>query len=192
MGLFEIFISAFIVQNIVLAGFLGICPLIGVSKKQSSAFGMGMAVMFVIMMASIITFAIYHWILIPFDLAFMRTIVFIMVNASLVQFVEMAVKKFFPPLYKSLGIFLPLIAVNCAVLGAVLLNIDRNLNFIESMVNSFGISAGFLLVIFIFSTLRERLEMSAQTPRGFRGVPIALIVSGLMAIAFMGFAGMGT
>ena len=192
IGLFEIFITAFIVQNIVLAGFLGICPIIGVSKKQSSALGMGLAVMFVMMMTSVITYFVYHHILAVFDLRFMRTVVFILITASLVQLVEMTVKKFFPALYKSLGLFLPLIATNCAILGAILLNIDRNLNFVEAMVNAFGISAGFLLVIFIFSTLRERLELSEHTPKGFRGVPIALIVSGIMAIAFMGFSGMGS
>jgi len=191
INLFEIFITAFIVQNIVLAGFLGICPVLGVSKKQSSAFGMGLAVMFVMMMTSVITYFVYYFVLDPFNLRFMRTVVFILITASLVQLVEIIVKKFFPPLYKSLGLFLPLIATNCAILGAILLNIDRSLSFVEAMVHSFGISAGFLLVIFIFSTLRERLDLSSNTPKGFRGIPIALIVSGIMAIAFMGFAGMG-
>ncbi|MCL2400307.1 MAG: hypothetical protein FWC91_11280 [Defluviitaleaceae bacterium] len=187
-----LFVGAFLVQNVVLASFLGICPLLGVSKKQSSAFGMGVAVLFVIMAASVMTFAIYHNILAPFNLQFMRTIVFVLINASFVQFVEMFIKKFMPPLYKSLGIFLPLMATNCAILGAVLINIDRRLSFGEAMVNAFGISAGFLLIIFIFSTIRERLELSSNIPKGFKGIPIALLVVGIMSIAFAGFAGMGS
>ena len=191
IGFFEIFIAAVIVQNVVLAGFLGICPLLGVSKKRSSAFGMGMAVMFVMIMTAIITFAIYHTVLVYFDLSFMRTVVFIMIMATMVQFVEMVVKKFFTPLYKSLGVYLPLITTNCAAIGTVLLNIDRGFSFGEAMVNTLGVSVGFLLVIFVFSTIRERLELSDNIPKGFKGVPIALIVTGIMAITFMGFIGIG-
>ena len=187
-----LFIGAFLVQNIVLASFLGICPLLGVSKKQTSAFGMGAAVVFVTMTASAITFAIYHSILVDFNLQFMRTIVFILVIASFVQLVEMFIKKLMPSLYKSLGIFLPLMTTNCAIVGAVLINIDRRFSFGEAMVNAFGTSAGFLLIIYVFATIRERLELSSNIPKGFKGVPIALLVVGLMSIAFSGFSGMGS
>ena len=191
LGLFEIFIAAVIVQNVVLAGFLGVCPLLGVSKKRGAAVGMGLAVMFVMLMTASITFAIYHLVLVEFDLSFMRTVVFIMIMATMVQFVEMVIKKFFPPLYKSLGAYLPLITTNCAAIGTVLLNIDRGFDFREAMVNTLGVAVGFLLVIYVFSTIRERLELSLNIPKGFKGVPIALIVTGIMAITFMGFMGMG-
>lgn len=186
----SIFVSAVLVQNIILASFLGICPFLGVSKKTSSAIGMGLAVTFVIVISSILTWLLYHYLLVPFEITFMRTIVFILLIASLVQFVEMIIKKFSPSLYKSLGVFLPLITTNCAVLGATILNIDRELTLISSIINGLGISIGFTLVIYIFSTIRERLEL-ANVPKGFRGVPISLITAALMSMAFLGFAGLG-
>lgn len=189
--LFGLFIAAVLVQNIVLVSFLGICPLLGVSKKTDSAIGMGLAVVFVVMVSSALTWVIYHTLLVPFDLVFMRTIVFILLIATLVQFVEMVIKKFMPALYRSLGVFLPLIVTNCAVLGAALLNITNELGFIQSMVNALGISLGFMLVIYVFATLRMRLEI-ANVPRGFKGVPIALITVALMAMAFVGFLGIGS
>ena len=190
MELFNIFIGALLVSNIILANFLGICSFVGVSKKSSSALGMGMAVVFVITASSMLTWPVYHFILSPFELQFMRTIAFILVIATLVQFVEMFMKKNMQKLYKSLGVYLPLITVNCAVLGAALLNIDRQLGFFETVANALGISLGYTLVIYIFSTIRERLEL-ATTPRGFKGVPIALITASIMAMAFVGFFGLG-
>ena len=185
-----LFIGALLVSNILLASFLGVCPFIGVSKKSSSALGMGMAVVFVIMVSSTATWAITAFLLVPFNLVFMRSIVFILVIASIVQFVEMVMKKYMVPLYKALGVFLPLITTNCAVLGAALINMDRNFTFTQSIISSAGISLGFALVIFIFSTIRERLEL-ATAPRGFKGVPVALITASIMAMAFVGFAGLG-
>jgi len=190
MELFNIFIGALLVSNIILANFLGICSFVGVSKKSSSALGMGMAVVFVITAASMATWPVYHFVLTPFDLTFMRTIVFILIIATLVQFVEMFMKKNMVSLYKSLGVYLPLITVNCAVLGAALLNIDRDLTFWGTVANGLGISLGYCLVIYIFSTIRERLDL-ATTPRGFKGIPIALVTASLMAMAFVGFFGLG-
>lgn len=190
MDLFAIFISATLVSNILLAQFLGICPFIGVSKKSSSAIGMGSAVIFVITLSSSITWLIFHFVLVPFNLEFMRTIAFILLIASLVQFVEMVMKKYMVGLYKSLGVYLPLITTNCAVLGSALISVDRGLNFVGTLANSFGISLGFAIVIFIFSTIRERLEL-ATTPKGFQGAPVALIVASIMAMGFFGFLGVG-
>ena len=190
MELFSIFIGATLVANILLAQFLGICSFIGVSKKSESALGMGAAVVFVITTSSTVTWLIFHFILAANNLEFMRTIVFILVIASLVQFVEMVMKKYMVGLYKALGVYLPLITTNCAVLGAALLNIDRALGFVPTIVSGFGISFGYALVIFLFSTIRERLELS-NTPAGFKGVPIALVTASIMAMAFFGFAGLG-
>jgi len=187
---FAIFIGAVLVQNIVLVSFLGICPLLGVSKKTNAALAMGLAVAFVTITSSAITWGIYYGVLVPFELEFMRTIVFILLIATLVQFVEMVMKKHMTTLYKTLGVYLPLITTNCAVLGASLLNISRGLGFGAAMVNSLGISVGFLLVIYIFATLRERL-LAADVPIGFKGVPIALITVALMSMAFIGFVGIG-
>ena len=190
MELLGIFIGATLVANILLAQFLGICSFVGVSKKSSSAIGMGGAVVFVITISSAATWLIYHFVLVPYSLEFMRTIVFILVIASLVQFVEMFMKKYMEGLYKALGVYLPLITTNCAVLGAALINIDRTLGFAQTIVNGFGISVGYALVIFIFSTIRERLEL-ANTRAGFKGVPIALVSASIMAMAFFGFSGLG-
>jgi len=186
--LFSIFTVAVLVQNIVLIGFLGICPLLGVSKKTNSALGMGLATSFVLIVSSILSWAIYHLVLVPFDLTFMRTIVFITFNATLVQFVEMVIKKYIPSLYRSLGVFLPLITTNCVIIGVALLNISREYTFIESTIHAIGAAVGFTIVIYIFSVMRVRLEHS-NVPSGFKGVPVALIVVALMSMAFLGFAG---
>ncbi len=181
-------LSAILVQNVMLTQFLGTCPFLGVSKKSQSAVGMGLAVIFVITLSSILTWSIDTLILVPNGLEYMRTIVFILIISGVVQFVEMFIKKTAPLIYKMLGIYLPLITTNCAVLGVALLNIQYEYNFIQMIVYSIGISAGYALVIYVFSTIRERLENS-NIPESFKGTPIALIVAGIMSIAFLGFAG---
>lgn len=187
--LFTLFIGSVLINNIILNKFLGICPFMGVSKKTSSALGMGAAVTFVIFASSIFTYGIYHLILVKFHIEFMDLITFILVIASFVQLVEMVIKKYSPTLYKSLGIYLPLITTNCAVLGVALENISNGFTFTEMIVYSLGVPIGFTLVIYIFSTIRERLD-SAKTPASFAGNPIALVVAGLMALAFSGLAGL--
>jgi len=189
MNLFGLFIASTLVANIILAQFLGICSFIGVSKKSSSALGMGGAVMFVTVLTASITWAIHRYILEPFNLQYMRTIVFILVIAAVVQFVEMVLKKYLPPLYKTLGVYLPLITTNCLVLAVAIINIDRSHSFVENLVYSFAISLGYTIVIYLFSTIRERLDLAA-TPEGFKGAPIALITATMMALAFVGFSGM--
>ncbi|MCL1924835.1 MAG: RnfABCDGE type electron transport complex subunit A [Defluviitaleaceae bacterium] len=191
MELFSIFIGAFLVQNIILSLFTGMCPFIGVSKKASSALGMGLAVIFVITLSATLIWPLYTFVLVPNNIEFMRTIVFILLIATVVQFVEMFMKKYMKSLYKSLGIYLPLITTNCAVLGAVIFNVNRNLDFGGAVANAFGISAGFALVIYLFSTMRERIDTNT-VPRGFKGVPIALVTAAIMAMAFAGFAGLGS
>jgi electron transport complex protein RnfA len=161
----------------------------GVSKKVDSSIGMGMAVTFVITLASGVTWVIYHYILTPFNLQYLQTIAFILIIASLVQFVEMAIQKTSPGLYKALGVFLPLITTNCAVLGVALLNIQQELNFIETILTGFFVAIGFTLALVMLAGIRERLEF-AEIPKPFRGVPIAFICAGLLAMAFMGFSGM--
>ncbi len=187
--LFALFLSASIINNIILTRFLGMCPFMGVSKKSDSALGMGAAVIFVIFVSSIVTYAIYQFILWPLNLTYMDLIVFILVIAAFVQLVEMFIKKTSPSLYKSLGIYLPLITTNCAVLGVALENISYGYNWAEMMTYSLAVPAGFALVLYVFSTIRERLDI-ANTPKAFKGNPIALIVAGLMAIAFSGLAGL--
>lgn len=187
--LFTLFIGSVLINNIILNKFLGICPFMGVSKKTSSALGMGAAVTFVIFASSIFTYAIYHLVLVKFSIKYMDLITFILVIAAFVQLVEMVIKKYSPTLYKSLGIYLPLITTNCAVLGVALENISNGFTFSQMIVYSLGVPIGFTLVIFIFSTIRERLE-SAKTSAPFVGNPIALIVAGLMALAFSGLAGL--
>jgi electron transport complex protein RnfA len=184
-----IIISAVLVNNFVLSRFLGICPFLGVSKKVETATGMGMAVIFVMTLASIITWIIQYTLLEPFDLAFLRTITFILVIAALVQLVEMTVQKTAPPLYEALGIFLPLITTNCAVLGAALLNIQKEYTFLEASIFGFGSSVGFTLAIVIFAGIRERLDLY-ELPESMKGVPIALITAGILSLAFLGFAGL--
>lgn len=176
-------INAMLVQNTILSKFLGICPFLGVSKKPESSVGMGFAVLFVITLSTVICWPIYQYVLVPAGIPFMDTIVFILVIASLVQICGLFIKKFSPSLYKSLGIYLPLITTNCAVLGTVQLN--NSLTFLNSIGNGLGTSFGFMLVIFVFSCIRVRLDNS-NVPKAFKGLPIALITAAIMALAFVG------
>ena len=188
-GLFTIIVSSIFINNIIFAKFLGCCPFMGVSKKIDSSLGMGMAVTFVITIASGITWLVYTLILKPLGLEYLQTIAFILIIASLVQFVEMAIQKTSPSLYKALGVFLPLITTNCAVLGVAILNIQAGYNFIETIVNGFGVAVGFSLALLLLAGIREKLEY-ANIPKKFKGVPIAFVTAGLLAMAFMGFSGM--
>ena len=188
-SLILLLIGAAFVNNAVLSQFLGICPFLGVSKKSDTAIGMGTAVIFVVTIASAVTYPIYAFILVPLGLEYMDTIVFIAVIASLVQLVEMVLKKFIPSLYKALGVYLPLITTNCCVLGAALLNVQNGYGFLESVVNGLGTSVGFCISIVILAGIRERIEDN-DIPHVLKGSPILLITAGLMAIAFCGFAGM--
>ncbi len=187
--LFALSIGAILIENFVLVKFLGICPFMGVSKKTETAFGMGMAVTFIMTLASAITWALNTFVLIPFELDYLQTIAFILVIASLVQFVEMVLQKIMPSLYSALGIYLPLITTNCAVLGVALLNVQNQYNFLYSVVYGFSAAVGFMLAIVLFSAVRERLEHS-NIPKAFKGYPIALIAAALLSIAFMGFQGL--
>lgn len=184
-----IIISAIFVNNIVFAQFLGICPFLGVSNKISTSVGMGGAVVFVMTLATIVTYLIYQFVLVPLGLGFLQTISYILVIAALVQMVEIILKKVSPSLYQALGIFLPLITTNCAVLGVAILVIQKNLNLLESVVFAVATSAGFTLALVIFAGIREHMDLMG-VPKGMRGVPIALVVAGLLALAFMGFAGL--
>ena len=187
-SLLAISLGAILANNFIFAQFLGICPFLGVSKKIDTAVGMGAAVTFVMGLASLFCFWV-NKLLVSLDLAFMQTVAFILVIASLVQFVEMFLKKFIPTLYTALGVYLPLITTNCAVLGVALLNVQNDYNFIESVVYGVTGGLGFLLAIFLFAAVREQTEFS-ETPKAFEGFPIALITSGLIALAFMGFSGL--
>ena len=187
-SLLAISLGAILANNFIFSQFLGICPFLGVSKKIDTAVGMGAAVTFVMGLASAFCFFI-NKLLVSLDLAFMQTVAFILVIASLVQFVEMFLKKFIPTLYTALGVYLPLITTNCAVLGVALLNVQNDYNFIESVVYGITGGLGFLLAIFLFAAVREQTEFS-ETPKAFEGFPIALITSGLIALAFMGFSGL--
>jgi len=194
--LFSIVVGTIFINNFVLARFLGLCPYIGVSRQTKPALSMGMAVIFVMTLASIVTWSIYRYILVPFSLEYLRTVSFILVIASLVQFVEMAIRKFSPPLYRALGIYLPLITTNCAVLGVAVLNIDKFFagstpvawSFLKSLTQGFSAGVGFALAMILMSGIRERLDL-ANVPPALKGVPIAFIVAGLMAISFLGFSG---
>lgn len=190
MDIFQLFISAIFVNNIVLAQYLGNCPYLGCSKEKGVALGMGGAVIFVIIVATACTWLMQRYVLEPFGLGYLQTIVFIVVIASLVQFVEMFLKKMVPPLYAALGIFLPLITTNCAVLGAAISNIDNGYSFIGSMVYGVGAGVGYTLAIVLFASIRERLDATAQCPKCFEGFPIALISAALLAMSFMGFSGL--
>ncbi len=181
-----IIITFVFINNFILTQFLGLCPFIGVSKNVESAVGMGFAVTFVMSLASLTTWVIYHWLLIPFGIAFLQTITFILVIAGLVQLVEMIIQKVSPPLYRALGIYLPLITTNCAVLGIALISVRNEYNAIESFIAGFAAGLGFLLAILLMSTLREKLDRES-VPKIFRGTPIAFITGGLMAMAFMAF-----
>jgi len=189
MSLFSLFITSFIVNNIIFSQFLGICPFLGVSKKIDTAAGMGLAVIFVIVLASVIAYLVQIFILVPLGLEYLQTIAFILIIAALVQFVEMFLKKSSPGLYKALGIYLPLITTNCAVLGVVLINVQKEYTFMESLVNSVATPAGFLLAIVLFAVVREKIEL-ADVPESLQGSSIALIAAGLMSIAFLGFSGL--
>ena len=190
MSLLALFISAIFVNNILLARFLGCCPFLGVSSQLETAKGMGVAVIFVTTFAAIMTWLAYTFILVPLGLEYLYTLSFILIIAALVQFVEIVLKKVMPALYKSLGIFLPLITTNCAVLGVAVINLNEKYTLVESIVNALGSSAGFLLAIVLMAGIRERIEMSTEMPRCLRGLPIALVTAGLMSIAFMGFNGL--
>ncbi len=188
-GIISIFIVAIFIENFVLNQILGLCPFIGVSNKIDSAVGMGLAVTFVMVMAGVATWSIQAFLLVPLQLEYLQTISFILVIASLVQFVEMVVRKTAPALYQSLGVFLPLITTNCAVLGVALLNIKKNYGLVESAVNSFGGGLGFFFALIIMAGIRERLDVS-EIPEAMRGAPIAFVTAGLLATAFMGFSGL--
>ena len=181
--------TAIFIENFIFAKFYGCCPFLGVSEKPGTALGMGMAVTFVMTVASAVTWTVYEFMLVPFGLGYLKTIAFILVIAGLVQFIEMFLRKFVPSLYSSLGIFLPLITTNCAVLGAALVNIQNGYNFIQSVAFGFSAALGFTMAIVIFAGVRVRLQF-ATPPKPFKGMPIALITAGLIAMAFMGFSGM--
>lgn len=184
-----IFLAAFLVNNIVLMRFLGLCPFFGVSNAVETATGMGMAVIFVMTLASWITWIVYHGILLPFDLVFLRTAVFILTIASLVQLVEMFLKKSYRTLYNALGIYLPLITTNCAILGVTFLTIDNKFNFLDSTIFSIGTGLGFMVVMITFAAIKERLDLAPINP-SIEGYPISFIAAGLMALAFLGFSGL--
>lgn len=188
MEYFLIVFSAIFVNNIVLAQFLGICPFLGVSARVSTSVGMGGAVMFVMTLATIVTYLIQNYILIPFGISYMQTISYILVIASLVQMVEIILKKISPALYQALGVFLPLITTNCAILGVAILVIQNDFTLLESVIFAVANALGFTLAIWIFSGIREQLEIM-DLPKGMKGVPAALLIAGLLSMAFMGFAG---
>jgi electron transport complex protein RnfA len=189
--LFMLLISTALVNNVVLVKFLGLCPFMGVSNKLDSALGMGFATTFVLTLAATASWLLEHWLLEPLGLGYLRILTFILVIAAVVQFTEMVVKKFSPALYQVLGIFLPLITTNCAVLGVALLNVQEDHSFMQSLVYGFGSALGFTLVMVIFASLRERLAV-ADVPKAFAGAPIGFIVASLLSLAFMGFAGLTT
>lgn len=184
-----IIISAIFINNIVLARFLGICPFLGVSKSLSTAVGMGGAVLFVMTVATIATFLVYHFLLIPLGIAYLQTVAYILIIAFLVQVVEIVLKKASPDLYQALGVFLPLITTNCAILGVAILVIQEDYNLLESLVFSVANAAGFTLAIVLFSSLREQMDV-LELPPAMKGVPAALVVAGILSMAFMGFAGL--
>ena len=182
-------IGAILVNNVLLSQFLGICSFVGVSKKRSSALGMGIAVLFVLILSSFVTWLLYNFVLVPFKVTFLSTIVFILVIATLVQFVEMVIKKYIPGLYKVLGIYLPLITTNCVVLQVCLDLVSREYNLVQTLVYALSVSAGYMLVIVLFSHIRSRLDNTPEMPNAFKGNAIALITAGLMAMAFVAFKG---
>ena len=182
-------IGAALVNNVVLSQFLGLCPFLGVSKKVETAAGMGGAVIFVLTLASLVTGLLYQFVLVPLDFKYLQTIVFILIIACLVQFVEMFLKKVMPPLYNSLGVYLPLITTNCAVLGVALTNVQKDYNLLIGVINGLFTAVGFTVAIVIMAGIRERIEYN-NIPESWKGTPIVLITSGLMAIAFFGFAGL--
>jgi electron transport complex protein RnfA len=190
MTLFSIFIGSLLTNNIVLSKFLGICPFLGVSSKIGTALGMGFAVIFVMFLASLMTWLLYNLVLIPLGITYLYTLTFILVIAALVQLVEIVVRKYHPDLYKALGIFLPLITTNCAVLGVAVINMNEGYSLLESMVHTLGASLGFLLAIVLMAGLRERIFENPNVPKALQGLPISLITAALMSIAFLGFSGL--
>jgi len=187
--LLVILISSSLVSNVVLSQFLGLCPFLGVSRKTNTAAGMGSAVIFVITLASAVAGVIYKFVLVPFHVEYLRTIVFILVIAALVQFVEMFLKKAMPSLYEALGVYLPLITTNCAVLGVAITNVQKEYGILTGIVNGFATAVGFTIAIVILAGIREKLEYN-DVPKSFRGMPMVLLTAGLMAIAFCGFSGL--
>lgn len=187
ISIFALIIGAIFVNNVVLAQFLGICPFLGVSKDVKSSVGMGGAVLFVMLLATLVTYLIMQYVLVPLNLQYMQTIAYILVIAALVQMVEIVLKKMAPALYQALGVFLPLITTNCAVLGVAILVIQKNMTLLESIIYAASISVGFTLALVIFAGIREQLELTG-TPKGMKGVPIALVTAGILAMAFMGFS----
>ena len=187
---FAIMLAALLTDNFVLTKFMGICPFLGVSKKASSSLGMGAAVTFVMVCAAAVTYPVYHLILEPLDITYLKTIAFILIIALFVQLVETALKKLMPPLYKALGVYLPLITTNCAVLGLTILNIDNEYSFLHSIENAFFSGAGFLMVLLLFSGVRSRVE-EADIPETFKGVPATLIAAAILSLSFLGFSGIG-
>ncbi len=188
-GILLILLSSILVNNFVLSRFLGVCPFLGVSKRVETALGMGMAVTFVMALASVISYLVHYFILVPLNIEFLQTIAFILVIAALVQLVEMTLQKLVPALYQALGVYLPLITTNCAVLGVAILNITEEYNLLQTLVNGIGAAIGFMIAIVLFAGIRERLEL-ADIPEPLKGFPIALISAGLMAVAFLGFQGL--
>lgn len=186
--MFMIMLAAILTENFIFIKFMGICPFLGVSDKADKAVGMSFAVIFVMTLSSAVTWVVYHFLLVPFGLEYLQTIAFILVIASLVQFIEMFLRKYVPALYSSLGIFLPLITTNCAVLGAALLNISNGYSFIESVVFGFSAAVGFMIAVLIFAGVREKLKYT-DVPNSFKGMPIALVAAGLIAMVFSGFSG---
>lgn len=189
MEYFVIIVGSIFVSNIVLTQFLGVCPFLGVSGKLETSIGMGGAVIFVLTLATLVTWIIQYYVLNPFGLAFMQTIVFILVIASLVQMVEIILKKVSPSLYSALGVFLPLITTNCAVLGVAILTIQKDFDLLEGVIYAMSNAIGFTLALVIFAGIREHLDLM-EVPKGMKGVPIALIVAGILALSFMGFTGL--
>ena len=189
ISIFALIIGAIFVNNVVLAQFLGICPFLGVSKDVKSSVGMGGAVLFVMLLATLVTYLIMQFVLVPLHLEYMQTIAYILVIAALVQMVEIVLKKIAPALYQALGVFLPLITTNCAVLGVAILVVQKNMNLLQSVVYSASIAVGFTLALVIFAGIREQMELTG-VPKGMKGVPIALVTAGILAMAFMGFNGL--
>ena len=190
MDIFLILIGAAFINNYVLVQFLGMCPFFGVSKKTETAIGMGLSVMFVMTLSSIMTYLFFQLVLVPLGITFLRTVVFILIIASIVQFVEVFMKKMFTALYSMLGIYLPLITVNCAIFGVALINIRDQFTFVEAVVNSVGAGAGFTLAMLMMAGIREKYDANPDVPELFKGFPLALFSAGLMSIAFMGFMGL--
>lgn len=189
ISIFALIIGAIFVNNVVLAQFLGICPFLGVSKDVKSSVGMSGAVLFVMLLATIVTWLVMQYILVPLNLQYLQTIAYILVIAGLVQMVEIVLKKIAPALYQALGVFLPLITTNCAVLGVALLVIQKNMNLLESVIYAASIAIGFTIALVIFAGIREQMELTG-VPKGMKGVPIALVTAGILAMAFMGFNGL--